>query len=100
MKIYLKTGANNHLMFVTPGVDSDCSDWRNADGTNKQFTVRFKDGVADVPSNLGDYLIAKGAAQSAPANISPIIRAQDVLPEVRVRNHRVLRTDPDDRVGR
>jgi hypothetical protein len=90
MKLYLKTGARDHLMFVTPGVDDDCSDWKNVDGSNRQFTVRFEEGRADVPSNLGDYLIAKGVAQSVPPALSPIIRPQIVLPEQRLRNHRTL----------
>jgi hypothetical protein len=92
MKLYLKSGARDHIMFVTPGADSDASDFKNADGTNKQFTVRFKEGVADVPSNLGDYLIAKGAAQSVAPPVARIIRPQDVMPEERVRNHRILKS--------
>lgn len=90
MFIYLKTGQRDHLMFVTPGVDSDSSDFKNADGSNKNFTVRFVDGRAEVPSNLGQYLLDIEAASDKRTLLSPIVRPQTVIAETRVRDHRVL----------
>lgn len=101
MKIYLKTGKRDHLMFVTPGNESTVetkgegekpSEWQNPDGTNKQFTVRFVDGKAEVPRNLGAYLIHKGLAQSSSIIAPSMAKTLDVLDE-RVRNHRLLTAD-------
>lgn len=92
MRIYLHTGADRHLMFVTPGMEApDVSDFMNADGTPKQFTVRFSSGMATVPSHLGQYLVDKGMVRKTPPSIIVrVSRPQMVVPEQRVRNHRVL----------
>jgi hypothetical protein len=90
MRIYLKSGAEEHLILVTPGVDSDASDFKNADGSNRQFTVRFTSGTATVPSGLGQYLVDKGLVQKTPPAIKAMLRPQLIVPEERVRTHRIL----------
>jgi hypothetical protein len=93
MKIYLKTGRRNHLMFITPGTEPDAaSEWKNPDGTNKQFTVRFVDGCADVPRGIGIYLVHKKMAQTTRL-ILPETEARLVVQDERVRRHRVLTAD-------
>ncbi len=64
MRIFLKTGRQNHKMFVTPGEKSDCSDFFMPDGSKRMFTVNFKDGEAEVTSNLGRYMLDAGLAQN------------------------------------
>ena len=92
MRIYLKSGADRHLLFVTPGNEApDVSDFMNEDKTPKQFTVRFIGGMATVPSHLGQYLVDKGMVQKSPPSVVRVPhRAQVIVPEQRVRNHRVL----------
>ncbi len=63
MRVYLKTGARDHLMLVTPGTHSDCSDFFYPDGTKIQFSVKFHGGMADVPSNLGRYMLDQELVQ-------------------------------------
>lgn len=95
MKVYLKTGRRDHLMFITPGTELDSSDFLNPDGTARQFTVRFKEGRADVPSNIGQYLIDKGVAQKTPL-ILPEVAQPLAVHDERVRNHRILADDYHD----
>lgn len=93
MKIYLKTGRRNHLMFITPGTEPEASsEWKNADGANKQFTVRFVNGMADVPRSIGVFLIHKKVAQSSPI-ILPEMETKMIVQEERVRRHRILTDD-------
>lgn len=83
MKIYLKTGRRNHLMIVQPGADEEFQGaswsgfWTIENGEPKAivYTVQFVDGVAEVESNVGDYLIAKDVAQRT-ALIRPEIAAR------------------------
>lgn len=93
MKVYLKTGRRNHLMFITPGTEPEASsDWKHPDGSNKQFTVRFVDGMADVPRPIGVYLIHKKVAQVSPI-ILPAMEAKLIVQDERVRRHRILADD-------
>lgn len=92
MKVYLKTGRRDHRMFITPGTESDCSDFKFPDGTNRQFTVRFLSGMATVPSNIGQYLVDKGVAQKSPI-IGAEIAARVLLQDERVRNHRIITSE-------
>jgi hypothetical protein len=89
MKVYLKAGQRDHTMFVTPGAESDSVEFKDAAGTNQQYTVKFVIGCAEVPSNLGRYMLDHGLAQRTP---SMIVRATPhlVVPEERVRTHRML----------
>jgi hypothetical protein len=62
MKVYHPQGSNMTLM-ITPGVDDPvCSDWKDDKGNAKRFDVRFVNGVAEVPANLGAWMVAKGHA--------------------------------------
>ncbi len=75
MKIYDYSRHGRGVTFVTPGTEHpETSDWMKATrGPEGQefkepimFTVKFTDGVAEVPSNLGQYMIRKGLAQKSP----------------------------------
>lgn len=90
MRIYFPGGPRDHLVLVTPGADCEASDFHNPDGSLRQFKIRFEAGVAQVPSNLGDYLIDKGVARKTPALILSAPAAQDAVREERVRRHRIL----------
>ena len=63
MRIFLKTGPQDHKVFVTPGDKSDCSDFYLPDVSKRQYTVKFVGGEATVPSNLGQYMLDQGLAQ-------------------------------------
>jgi hypothetical protein len=81
MHVYL-TGAKeranpSHIMYVSPAhpdnhiPDAECpSEWKNEDGTSKNFTVKFVYGRASVDSNLGAWLVKSGHAKA-----SNIVRA-------------------------
>jgi hypothetical protein len=68
MKIY-KHGLQEqglHNVFIQPGVDfPENSEWYEADGRPKLFTVTFQNGVATVPKNLGRYMVDKGLASGS-----------------------------------
>lgn len=50
-----------------PGnVHPETSDFIGADGKPVLMTIEFKDGVADVPDNLGRFLVDTDAAKSGP----------------------------------
>ena len=55
-----------HVIFVQPGRFYRESDWLDEGGNPRMFTVVFKKGRAEVPDNLGKYLIDQGQAQSSP----------------------------------
>lgn len=94
MKVYLKSGRpNDHLVFLTPGTDSDSVEFRNPDGSLKQYTIRFEKGCADVPSNIGQFLIDKGVARKMPIVLRPDRPIKDNLVDDRRRNHRTLGDD-------
>lgn len=54
-----------HVIFVQPGQHHAVSEWME-DGKPKMFTVVFHRGRAEVPSNLGEYMIEQGQAQRSP----------------------------------
>jgi hypothetical protein len=99
MKLYLPNSQRDHLMFLTPGNESEASDFwirdEKGDPAPRQFTVRFVAGVADMsrhPSALAKYMLDKGLARKTP----PLIvmpSAQAIQPEARPRNHRILGDD-------
>lgn len=62
MKVYHPQGSNMTLM-VTPGAhDKECSDWFDDKKNAKRFDIKFVNGVAEVPNNLGAFLVAHGQA--------------------------------------
>lgn len=96
MKVYLKSGRpNNHLVFLTPGTDSDSIEFRNPDGSLKQYTIRFENGRAEVPSNIGQFLIDKSVARKMPIVLRPqsALLKDNLLEGDRTRHHRILGDD-------
>lgn len=72
MKVYIPTDRNrptSHTIYCTPGGDVEfCkgdvpSEWKDQEGNALSIPVTFKNGMADIPNNLGDYLIARGLAR-------------------------------------
>ncbi len=55
-----------HSLFVCPAADivgEECpADWLDAQGKPLTIEVEFKFGRAEVPSNLGAYLVKQGLA--------------------------------------
>jgi hypothetical protein len=90
MKVYSGTGYGNGTMFVTPGTHyPENSDWvmvtQGDDGKTVrrpiQFSVPFRNGVAEVPESLGKYMIDRQMAKRSPVIIAtpPAIKAmQDI----------------------
>jgi hypothetical protein len=75
MRVYNYGSHGNGTIFVAPGKDQpETSDWikvgRDASGRDTrepvQFTVKFQRGVAEVPDNIGRYLIDKKLARKSP----------------------------------
>lgn len=66
MKVYHHGGRLKHTTFAQPGGEFPVSDFMNEDGSPKLFTIEFLGGVAEVPDNLGRYLIDKGIASASP----------------------------------
>lgn len=66
MKIYLPGSRGVHTIYVRPGVEHKNSDFLKADGTPEQFAVVFREGVAEVPDNLGRYMIDSELAARSP----------------------------------
>jgi len=56
-----------HTILVTPGKDHpENSEWHDDKGRALMMPVKFIDGVANVDSQLGKYLIDKGLAKKSP----------------------------------
>ncbi len=53
----------NCTIHIAPGAFHDTSDWRDKSGKPITFQIVFKDGIASVDSQLGEYLIQEGYAQ-------------------------------------
>jgi len=73
MKIYVKGEKQSvgiHNMFVEPGHELDGSNWKDKDGKVIQFKVEFVNGEADVPANLGRYLVNRGMASNSPVVVA------------------------------
>jgi len=69
MNIYVngeKQSKGVHRMFVEPGRELDGSNWKDKDGKVIQFKVEFVEGKADVPANLGRYMVSRGMATESP----------------------------------
>ena len=58
MKVYRHGEKEQNLaLHVQPGIKVDDSDFKDMDGKPILITVQFRDGMADVPDNLGRYLV-------------------------------------------
>jgi hypothetical protein len=58
MKVYRHGEKEQNLtLHVQPGIKIDASEFKDMDGKPILISVQFKDGVADVPDNLGRFLI-------------------------------------------
>lgn len=52
----------NATLFVQPGKDVKDTGFLDAEGNALMISVQFKDGKADVPEQLGQWLLDKGYA--------------------------------------
>ena len=67
MKVYQPDAPNGRrTVFVTPGSFYPTTEWVDAAGKPVMFQAVFVHGVADVPDNLGQYMIDHGLAQRSP----------------------------------
>lgn len=67
MKVYLSGGtkAPSHMMHVAPAADVKGevpAEWVNANNEPLNITIDFHFGVAEVPDDLGKYLLSRGLA--------------------------------------
>lgn len=63
MKVYRNGSKEKSLkLHVTPGNDIEGQEWFDPEGKPLLVTVEFKDGVAVVAEQLGQYLLDKGLA--------------------------------------
>jgi len=68
MKIYLpeKLNSPSHTVYVQPGCEFPVSDWMDDEGKPRMFSVAFRFGCAEVPDNLGGYMLDKQLAKRSP----------------------------------
>ena len=75
MKVYNHYSYGNGTVFVSPGAHHpETADW--VDPKTKvpiMFTVKFKNGIAEVDDNMGRYLVKQKLAQASPV----ILPAED-----------------------
>jgi hypothetical protein len=73
MRVYRPQDADvpRQRLYVQPGREFPNSDWLDAEGAPRMFTVEFSAGVAEVPDNLGQYMIDRELAQSSPLILPP-----------------------------
>lgn len=55
-----------HAVLVQPGREYPVSEWMGEDGMPQLFRVVFQAGCAEVPDNLGKYMIDHEIAQRSP----------------------------------
>lgn len=60
-----------HTVFVQPGTQFPVSEWLDEDGKPRLFAVEFRAGCAEVPDNLGEYMIDQETAQRSPLILPP-----------------------------
>lgn len=75
MHIYKPDQPTDHLVFVSPAATPqgrECADWMDGEEP-RTFRVAFRGGRADVPDNLGRYMIDTGQAR-----LSPVILPSDI----------------------
>jgi hypothetical protein len=56
--------SEKHTLFVCPSVNSDSVEFRNDDGSPRTFQVTFYRGRAEVPNNLGRWMVDNGYGTS------------------------------------
>ena len=61
----------SHTLFVQPGRQFPIADWVDEMGAPRLFRVEFRAGCAEVPDNLGAYMIDQGLAQRSPLLLPP-----------------------------
>ena len=73
MRVYRPQDAAvpRHTLFVQPGRAHPITDWLDEDGKPRMFSVAFVAGSAEVPENLGQYLIDSGNAFASPLILPP-----------------------------
>ena len=62
---------SRQTVFVQPGREFPNSDWLDEAGAPRMFAVEFRAGVAEVPDNLGQYMIDRELAQGSPLILPP-----------------------------
>lgn len=63
MRVYLPDGRRtNHSVTCTPGALHNAAQWKDEGGEPLTFRVVFKDGVTEVDSQLGKWLVEMGYA--------------------------------------
>lgn len=68
MKVYdtmTRNTAGLHTLFVAPAAEdatARVAEWQDKDGNPKTISVQFKGGAAEVPDNLGRFLVEHGHA--------------------------------------
>lgn len=83
MKVYLHSDnaerSSRYPVHICPAGDTDfvksadvLEEWRLADGQPRQFEIIFKNGVAEVETSLGKYMVARGIA--APSRLVRVLR--------------------------
>lgn len=60
-----------HVVHVQPGREFPISDWLDEDGKPRMIRVEFRAGCAEVPDNLGAYMIDREIAQRSPLILPP-----------------------------
>jgi hypothetical protein len=66
MKIYQPGTRGRRTHYVCPGNEFPNSQFLDANGKAIQFAVKFIEGMAEVDSGLGEYMIDKGIAKASP----------------------------------
>lgn len=68
MRVYYPVSGKSHTLFVTPAVDAKgvvldgASQWKEENGSPIMYRVAFVNGCAEVPAELGQWLIKLGYA--------------------------------------
>lgn len=66
MFVYQPGTTGRRTLFAQPGNEFPASDFMDANGKAILFSVVFSEGRAEVPDQLGQYLIDKGMAAKSP----------------------------------
>lgn len=77
MIVHKPDQVNPHTVYLRPAAHVKGgfpAEWLNPDGSKRMFRIEFKNGRADVPDNIGQFMIDTGLARS-----SPILLPEDIL---------------------
>ncbi len=66
MRVYHPGKTGKQTTFVQPGVHHPIADWMDEERKPKMFSVTFVDGCAEVPDNLGQYMLDRELAKASP----------------------------------